>query len=174
MAAKNSLTKYFETTLSVNEAVTAMLNNKDINYAVITDEVERERYNANAEQVLHEPALLREPTTDVDIDEYFRKKRNTWFMPDKYKNINIEDYCVALCPTQFCVDRVMEELELYEKMGLEDVLRFLIYLVDYLRENKIVWGVGRGSSVASYVLYLIGVHKINSLEYKLDVKEFLK
>lgn len=54
------------------------------------------------------------------------------------------------------------------------LLRYMIYLVDYMRENKIVWGVGRGSSVASYVLYLIGIHKINSIHYDLDWKEFLR
>jgi DNA polymerase III alpha subunit len=48
------------------------------------------------------------------------------------------------------------------------------YLVDTLRKNIIVWGVGRGSSVASYILYLIGVHRIDSLYYDLDIAEFLK
>jgi DNA polymerase III alpha subunit len=43
-----------------------------------------------------------------------------------------------------------------------------------MRKENIVWGVGRGSSVASYVLYLIGVHKIDSLYYNLDVEEFLR
>jgi DNA polymerase III alpha subunit len=37
-----------------------------------------------------------------------------------------------------------------------------------------VWGVGRGSSVASYVLFLIGVHRIDSMKYNLDYKEFLR
>jgi DNA polymerase III alpha subunit len=55
-----------------------------------------------------------------------------------------------------------------------DLLFYLKYLVDTMRENKIVWGVGRGSSVASYVLYLIGVHKIDSIKYELDINEFLK
>jgi DNA polymerase III alpha subunit len=50
----------------------------------------------------------------------------------------------------------------------------MIYLVDVMRENSVVWGVGRGSSVASYVLYLIGVHKIDSVKYNLDFKEFFK
>ena len=50
----------------------------------------------------------------------------------------------------------------------------MIYLVDYMRKNKIVWGVGRGSSVASYVLYLIGVNKIDSIKYKLECQEFLR
>jgi DNA polymerase III alpha subunit len=43
-----------------------------------------------------------------------------------------------------------------------------------MRKHNIVWGVGRGSSVASYVLYLIGVHKINSMYYDLDIEEFLR
>jgi DNA polymerase III alpha subunit len=55
-----------------------------------------------------------------------------------------------------------------------DLLFYLKYLVDTLRENKVVWGVGRGSSVASYVLYLIGIHKIDSIKYDLDITEFLK
>jgi hypothetical protein len=49
-----------------------------------------------------------------------------------------------------------------------------LYALFTMRENKIVWGVGRGSSVASYVLFLIGVHKINSIKYNLDINEFLK
>jgi len=43
-----------------------------------------------------------------------------------------------------------------------------------MQENKVIWGVGRGSSVASYVLYLIGVHRVNSMYYNLDVGEFLR
>jgi len=57
---------------------------------------------------------------------------------------------------------------------MEDLLRYMIYLVDFMREHTIVWGVGRGSSVASYVLYLIGVHKIDSIQYGLDWREFLR
>ena len=55
-----------------------------------------------------------------------------------------------------------------------NLLRYMIYLVDFMRENGIVWGVGRGSSVASYVLYLIGVHKIDSIKFGLDWREFLR
>jgi DNA polymerase III alpha subunit len=55
-----------------------------------------------------------------------------------------------------------------------DMLFFIKYLVDTLRKNKIIWGVGRGSSVASYVLYLIGVHKVDSIKYNLPIEEFFK
>jgi len=63
---------------------------------------------------------------------------------------------------------------LFKSHAMMDVLQFLKYMVDTLRENNIVWGVGRGSSVASYVLYLLGVHKVNSIKYNLDPTEFLR
>jgi DNA polymerase III alpha subunit len=43
-----------------------------------------------------------------------------------------------------------------------------------MSEHKLIWGVGRGSSVASYVLYKLGVHRIDSLYYDLDPAEFLR
>jgi len=77
-------------------------------------------------------------------------------------------------PTQEQINRVVEELEQYRSRNLYPILRALIYIIDTMRKHKIVWGVGRGSSVASYVLYLLGVHKVDSLKYNLDIKEFLK
>ena len=70
--------------------------------------------------------------------------------------------------------RVQMEYDLFEKKNFVRVLQFLIYFVDTLRANNIVWGVGRGSSVASFCLFLIGVHKINPLLYNLDITEFLR
>jgi DNA polymerase III alpha subunit len=63
---------------------------------------------------------------------------------------------------------------LYQERDLFDLLRYLKYLVDIMTENKIIWGVGRGSSVASYVLYKLGVHRIDSMFYNLDIHEFLR
>jgi DNA polymerase III alpha subunit len=36
-----------------------------------------------------------------------------------------------------------------------------------------VWGIGRGSSVSSYVLYVLGVHDVDSYAYDLDIGDFL-
>jgi DNA polymerase III alpha subunit len=47
-------------------------------------------------------------------------------------------------------------------------------MVDVMSEKSLVWGVGRGSSTASYVLYLIGVHSINSIKYDIPIEEFFK
>jgi DNA polymerase III alpha subunit len=76
----------------------------------------------------------------------------------------------------FCArqQRVEDELGLYKSLGLIGILRVLIYVINTLHDNNIVWGVGRGSSVSSYVLYLIGIHDIDSVEYNLDIIDFLR
>jgi len=94
-------------------------------------------------------------------------------MPNDYCP-NLVEILYSLCNTQDQRDRVDIELELFIQHGMYDLLHYLKYLVDFMRERNIVWGVGRGSSVASYVLYLIGIHKIDSIKYELDINEFLK
>lgn len=105
------------------------------------------------------------------FDERFQSK---WHMPDEYKELDIAAYVLGLCNADYELQRVGEELLLFQERNAFDLLRYLKYLVDTLRKNNIVWGVGRGSSVASYVLFLLGVHKINSIYYNLDIEEFLK
>ena len=109
-----------------------------------------------------------------NISEFDRKNQEIWFMPDEYKHLDIEQYLYTFCKTSEEKERVAQDLKLYKEQGMINVLRFLKYLVDKMRTNNIVWGVGRGSSVASFCLYLIGIHKINSLKYQLDIREFLR
>ena len=114
---------------------------------------------------------------DVDQKTFDGVCQGEWFMPDEYKDINVYEYVLGKAETpcpEYVQERIWEELHEYKNRGMSDLLRYMIYLVDFMRENDIVWGVGRGSSVASYVLYLIGVHKINSIQFGLDWREFLR
>ena len=111
---------------------------------------------------------------DIDVDEFHRSNQQQWFMPAEYKNLDIAKYVLDLCKTDVELQRVGEELLLYQERDLFDLLRYLLYLVDTMRENNVVWGVGRGSSVASYVLYLLGIHRVNSMYYDLNPREFLR
>ncbi len=111
---------------------------------------------------------------DIDISTYDKINQQDWFIPEQYQKFNIDDWLYEQCQTEEEFFRVKEELELYEKFNLRQILIISKYLVDEFRKNQIVWGVGRGSSVASFCLYLIGLHKIHSLKYNLDVNEFLK
>jgi len=111
---------------------------------------------------------------DIDVDEFHRSNQQQWLMPAEYKNLDIAKYVLDLCKTDVELQRVGEELLLYQERDLFDLLRYLLYLVDTMRENNVVWGVGRGSSVASYVLYLLGIHRVNSMYYDLNPREFLR
>jgi DNA polymerase III alpha subunit len=111
---------------------------------------------------------------DVPIELFDWSQQSNWYMPDEYKNLDIAKWILDQCQTDSERQRVGEELLLYLDRNLFQLLQYLKYLVDTMRKHNIVWGVGRGSSVASYVLYLIGVHKINSMYYDLDIEEFLR
>lgn len=97
-----------------------------------------------------------------------------WFTPAKYQEINIKDYCINLCKTNEEINRVNLEISEFEKRNMIPLMQHLIYCRDIWIKNNIVWGVGRGSSVSSFVLYLIGINKINPLKYNLDISEWLK
>lgn len=107
-------------------------------------------------------------------ESWDRACQQNWHMPDEYKNLDIAEHVLSLCKSQPELQRVGDELLLYQEKNLFELLKFLKYLVDTMKANNIIWGVGRGSSVASYVLYLLEVHKINSMFYDLDVHEFLR
>lgn len=120
------------------------------------------------------PVLKLYNLNDVDIDEFDKTNQSAWNMPDEYQQLDIAQWLLDQCQSQAELQRVGEELLLYQERNLFSLLKQLKYMVDTWRTNNIVWGVGRGSSVASYVLYLIGVHRINSMYYDLDIKEFLR
>jgi DNA polymerase III alpha subunit len=111
---------------------------------------------------------------EVNKKQFDNVLQSEWFMPDEYKNMDIFSWLEQRCPDNESLARVEIEFQEYSERGMLDLLCYMVYLVDFMRENKIVWGVGRGSSVASYILYLIGVHKVNSIQYGLDFNEFMR
>lgn len=127
--------------------------------------------DTNADNIKHFVEYIE---SKYSIEEFDKLNQSQWFIPDDYKNLDIANWLFDQCKTNEEIMRVADELELYVQYEMIDILICLKYLVDFMRKNKIVWGIGRGSSVSSYCLYLIGVHKINSLKYSLDIKEFLK
>lgn len=119
--------------------------------------------------------LGQEPILDLEtyIDA-FQDMSTDWKLPDRIKNLDLEIYFAGKISTIKEVNRVSHELTLYKEHGLETMLRFMIYLVEVMRENNVIWGVGRGSSVSSFLLYLVGLHSVNSLKYNLEIEEFIR
>lgn len=112
--------------------------------------------------------------SDIAVPEFDHIRQNHWFMPDEYRELDIAAHVLDLCTTPDQLQRCGQELLLFQERDLFDLLRYLKYLVDVMKENHVIWGVGRGSSVASYVLYKLGVHRIDSMYYDLDPHEFLR
>lgn len=111
---------------------------------------------------------------NLTVDSFDTINQNNWYMPDEYKNLDIAKFVLDQCKNDIELQRAGSELLLFQERNLFPLLQYLKYLVDTMRKNNIVWGVGRGSSVASFVLYLIGIHKINSIYFDLSIDEFLK
>jgi len=137
----------------------------------------------------HGPDILEHCQTSDDLSQYVNRLHQehlnypippqqidstNWFVPYEYKTMDILDWLYQRCPTPEIRERVVEELRLFANHDMIPVLKTMKYVVDTLRANNVVWGVGRGSSVASYVLFIIGVHKIDSVKYKLPINEFFK
>lgn len=110
----------------------------------------------------------------VDPAEWHRSNQQLWLMPAKYSDLDIASWVLEQCKTQDELQRCGAELLAYQAKDLLPMLRYLKYLVDVMRSEGLVWGVGRGSSVASFVLFKLGVHKIDSLYYDLDFEEFMR
>jgi DNA polymerase III alpha subunit len=111
---------------------------------------------------------------EIPLELFDQEQQQNWYMSKEYLDMDIAQWLMDQCKTDAELQRVGKELLLYQERDLFNLLRYLKYFVDKMRSNKVLWGLGRGSSVASYVLYLIGVHKIDSMYYDLDITEFLK
>ena len=162
--------------LHVSESELCELIYKDPN--LVFDQIlvdNPEQYNQSVESFYAElPKLNKYLEPTVEIEEFDNICQQQWFMPDEYKNLDIAKWVLDQCKQQHELQRVGQELLLYQKKNLFPLLQYLKYLVDTMKKHNIVWGVGRGSSVASYVLYLIGIHSIDSIYYDLPIEEFLK
>jgi DNA polymerase III alpha subunit len=169
--------RYGQVEITETEAFDALYSGKlsSLNGVNIDNLAVIEQYNhsqqLNADSI---PVLSQLEKLDIDVKLFDEANQLDWFMPEEYNSFPIHQWLIDQCNTEQERSRVDEELLLFIQHNMFDLLFYLKYLVDTLRKNKVVWGVGRGSSVASYVLYLIGIHKIDSIKYDLDIKEFLK
>jgi DNA polymerase III alpha subunit len=120
------------------------------------------------------PTLSEYVELDYSVDEFDAKLQSNRQMPKEYFELDIAKWVLDQCKTEAELQRAGDELLKFHERNMFILLQYLKYLVDIMRKNNIVWGVGRGSSVASFVLYLIGIHRINSLYYDLSIDEFLK
>jgi DNA polymerase III alpha subunit len=159
---------------STNELCELLYQNPNLDIAKISVTDSYKYNNSVRDFYVDLPVLTQYTNQDISVEQFDRKNQDQWSMPEEYRNMDIAQWLLDRCQTQEELQRVGKELLLYQERDLFLLLKQLKYIVDTWRANNILWGVGRGSSVASYVLYLLGVHRINSMYYDLDVEEFLR
>lgn len=156
-----------------NDLIDLIMQGRDlesISGALVDQTVDIEAAAVWLERVPELTCWTEPPTQEVfDI-----MQQSNWHMPDEYKQLDIAKHILDCCDTPEETQRCGKELLMYQEKNLFDLLRYLKYLVDVMTQNHVIWGVGRGSSVASHVLYKLGVHRINSMFYDLAPEEFLR
>lgn len=104
-----------------------------------------------------------------------------WVLPEPYKYFNLDEYLFGLADRierddlyEARVERLSSEIWLFKEEKLDDVLRVLIYVIDVMKEKNVIWGVGRGSSCSSYLLFLLGLHEVDPVRYGIEVTDFIR
>jgi len=173
MAAKTKINDHGDVIFTEQEAIDLLYINPEFDVSKLYFNDTKQYQSALKELGLELPIIQTAPQRE-SVKDFDNKNINNWHMPDKYYKINVLQWLLDKCQTDEEKIRVQLEYDMFEKREFIKVLQFLIYFIDILRANNIVWGVGRGSSVASFCLFLIGVHKINPLLYNLNISEFLR
>ena len=153
--------------LTTNTAIDLLHEGRTVLHRQLKNEEEIEKFNEHGKRVLE------------DFDQRFIKLRKEstnkeWLLPKYYRNMDVETEIVRRCQTNEEINRVKQELELFKKYNLINLLRTCFYVVNKAKESGTIIGIGRGSSVASYVLYLIGIHRVDSIKYNLPLNDFFK
>ena len=166
---------YGQAIVHSNELLNLLLEGKNIGHLNVVEDEEITLYKQYQELLLSNTTVFLDiPDEKLSVEEFHKKSAQEWLLPLEFQTINVYNWLLAKCKTEEEIDRVKEEYILFEERELVMLLRLFIYLVEYMRKNELIWGVGRGSSVSSFCLYLIGIHRVNSLKFGLDIKDFLK
>ena len=169
------INKYGQAILSSDNLRNLILQGKSISHLNVNQDDEIKLFQQYQSELLSETiTFLDAPEELLDFDEFHEKCAKEWVFPAIYQQIDVKTWLLDKCNTQHEADRVDEEYKLFEERNLIMLLRLFIFLVNYMRENKLIWGIGRGSAVSSFCLYLIGIHRVDSLKYNLNIKDFLK
>jgi hypothetical protein len=166
--------KFGELIFDQNDVIDLIMQGRDLSLfdgMIVDDTVDLNRMPDFLDPI---PGFQKQRVHSCSVPEWHVQQQSNWHMPAEYKSLDIAAHVLSLCQCQAELQRCGQELLLYQERDLFDLLRYLKYLVDVMTQNTIIWGVGRGSSVASYVLNKLGVHRIDSMHYNLDIHEFLR
>jgi DNA polymerase-3 subunit alpha len=163
---------------STQEVIELIYNGESVDQLTLDNEIESSLHKEHAKH-FDIKNLVPSMKIDIPADEYHQLLSNTWIIPDEYANMDIELYLTKQLTNlklnqDVYIDRLADELDEYKQRNMMQILIYLVYMMDVCKQNNIVTGIGRGSSVSSLILYLIGTHHIDPIKYNLSYKEFLR
>ena len=173
MAEKTKINEHGDVIFSEEDAIDLLYTDPDFDLSKLYFN-DIEKYSQSLKELGIDLPVINTAPKRPDLEKFDQQNCVKWHMPEKYYQINVLQWLLDKCQNDEEKMRVQTEYALFEQKKFVRVLQFLIYFIDTLRANNVVWGVGRGSSVASFCLFLIGVHKINPMLYGLDIREFLR
>ena len=173
MAAKTKINDHGDVIFSEEDVIELLYTDPEFDISKLyLDNIDK--YSQSLKELGIDLPVIKTAPERYNTEIFDKQNCDNWHMPEKYYQINVLQWLLDKCQNDEEKMRVQTEYDLFEKKKFIRVLQFLIYFIDTLRANNMVWGVGRGSSVASFCLFLIGVHKINPMLYNLDITEFLR
>lgn len=72
------------------------------------------------------------------------------------------------------LNRLDEEMEYFFKTGNIHFVYDVLKLIERFKKEDTLWGVGRGSSCASFLMYVLGINDVNPLIYNISFTEMTK
>jgi len=160
--------------ITEDDMIDILYKGDEVNNLVVDESGWVDQFNKNCKEFGLPFVIEWSTESHKEQEQFIRDNLSDWRLPEEYQNLDVKSYLLSKCKTDQQKNRVLYELDEFNNRDMLIVLKWLTYFVDTMREHNKIWGVGRGSSVSSYVLYLIGIHKVDSLLYDLDIKEFLK
>jgi DNA polymerase III alpha subunit len=157
-----------------DDIIEVLYRNATVNKLVVDQPNWIKKFNKHCDEFELSTMFDWQVESELDQQSFVEQNFNDWNLPEEYQNFDIEMFLFDKCDTIAQIERVQLELNEFENRNMIIVLKWLKYFVDTLRSNNMIWGVGRGSSVSSYVLFLLELHRVDSIKYNLDIKEFLK
>lgn len=175
--------EYGQVTFDTNEIINKLYTQE---WQTVTGFVESldeiAKWNQNCQQFELVPVESQQ-TPQQDPQSYHSELSYQWKMPIEFLKFDpmvffSQELVNRSLNQQEYLDYLVGEIKTWDNIMTHEsavnLWKFLHYLIKTCEIKDIVTGVGRGSSVSSLVLYLLGVHHVDPVKYKLDYKEFLR
>ncbi|MDN6727322.1 MAG: DNA polymerase III subunit alpha [Tetragenococcus halophilus] len=118
--------------------------------------------NCQAQIPLHQKLLPHYPIKDHKSASQYLKELCETKLPQRVAKVDARYQ-----------ERLDYELSVIHRMGFDDYFLIVWDVMDFLHENKIVTGAGRGSAAGSLTAYVLSITDVDPIKYDLLFERFL-